>query len=111
MNISTAINHLERAALDAYRHGDTWTMFWEQHGAEVCRAEPHDRQRFVRLVRRLLALLVSGNDDGLHAVGDDDGLPSEIGIAQLEQAGPHDSKADARCLLPMVAFSPAGAVE
>jgi len=47
--------HLERLALGAHQAGATWTMSWERHGAEVCRAEPRDRQRLTRLVRRLVA--------------------------------------------------------
>jgi predicted GNAT family acetyltransferase len=37
----STIKTLETAAIDAHARGDTWGMFWEQHGAEVCRAEPH----------------------------------------------------------------------
>ena len=60
---------LERAAQDAHRRGATWGAFWDQHGAEVCAAEPHDRRKFQCLIRRLLALLVSGNEDGAEPAG------------------------------------------
>ena len=66
---TTNVQALERAAIDAHARGIGWSDFWEQHGVEVCAAEPQDRQRFARLVRRLLALLTSGNDNGMHAAG------------------------------------------
>lgn len=60
----TTTRTLERHAIDCHRRGDTWATFWTQHGAAVCQAEPHDRAKFGRLVRRLLSLLTSGNCDG-----------------------------------------------
>lgn len=95
-----ASRHLERLALACHRRGDTWSQFWEAHGAEVCRAEPHNRARFQRLIRKLLALVVSGDDcgmDGLDALDADD--------AQAEQPGPHDTETAATLQLvfqPMV---------
>jgi hypothetical protein len=59
-----AERHLERAALDCHRRGDTWTDFWAEHGTTICNAEPHSRQRFQRLIRRLLGLVVSGDTNG-----------------------------------------------
>jgi hypothetical protein len=59
-----AIRTLERHAVRSHRRGIGWSQFWTEHGAEVCRAEPHDRRKFGRLVRRLLSLLISGNCDG-----------------------------------------------
>jgi len=59
----TTIRHLERAALAAHRAGQRWNDFWAEHGAAVCRTEPQSRQRFGRLVRRLLALVTTGRDE------------------------------------------------
>jgi hypothetical protein len=59
------VRDLERHALDAHCRGDTWGTFWTEHGAAVCRAEPNDRDHFARLVRRLLALVTSGDTDGM----------------------------------------------
>ena len=59
-----AIRTLERHARACHARGIGWNDFWEQHGAEVCQAEPHNRQRFGRLVRRLLSLVTSGDCDG-----------------------------------------------
>lgn len=59
-----AERHLERAAIAAHHAGHTWDDFWEVHGADVCRAEPYSRQRFQRLIRRLLGLVVSGDTNG-----------------------------------------------
>ena len=89
------VTQLERTAIDAHQAGMTWGQFWDQHGAAICAAEPHDRQRFTRLVRRLLALLTSGNLDGAQAVGDDNAIPGELD----DQPGPDATKA-ARCLWP-----------
>lgn len=63
-----AERQLETAALDGHRRGLSWGDFWTDHGAEVCAAEPHDRRKFHKLVRRLLALVASGNTDGRHPV-------------------------------------------
>jgi hypothetical protein len=68
----------ESAAVAAHRAGLSWSQFWTEHGAAVAQAEPHSRQRFGRLVRRLLALLVSGDTDGMTAVGDDGKIAWEI---------------------------------
>jgi hypothetical protein len=62
------IKQLERAALDAHRRGDTWASFWQEHATTICNAEPHSRQRFQRLVRRLLGLVTSGDTAGQHPV-------------------------------------------
>ena len=62
------IKHLERAALDAHRHGIGWTDFWQRHGVAVREAEPFNRQRYHRLVRHLLHLLASGEASGEHPV-------------------------------------------
>ena len=70
------IKQLERSAIRAHARGVGWNDFWQEHGAKVCRAEPHDRQRFGRLVRRLLALLTSGNLDGMEPAGD--AMPWEV---------------------------------
>jgi hypothetical protein len=66
----TTTQHLERLALAAHAAGKTWAEFWQQHGADVAAAEPWDRRRYHRLVRRLLALVVSGDTDGQEPVGD-----------------------------------------
>jgi len=56
---------LELLAADCHRVGSTWAEFWREHGDRVRRAEPYDARRFHRLVRRLLALVASGDTDGL----------------------------------------------
>jgi hypothetical protein len=53
------IKQLERAAQDAHRRGLLWGDFWTEHGAAVCAAEPNDRAKFQRLIRRLLGLVVA----------------------------------------------------
>jgi hypothetical protein len=93
--MSKATQTLERAALDAHRRGLSWGEFWDEHGRDVCRAEPHDRRKFNRLVCRLLALLVSGNEDGAES-----GEPWILD-AQPNQPSPHDSISYARCQLPL----------
>jgi hypothetical protein len=75
--MSTTVRKLETAAVAAYAAGDAWTTFWEHHGAAVCRAEPHDRHRFARLVRRLLALVTSGDSIGMEPGADQTHVPAE----------------------------------
>jgi hypothetical protein len=65
-----SVKQLESAALAAHRAGDTWAMFWQEHGTDVAAAEPHDRQRYHRLRQRLLALVVAGDTDGQEPPGD-----------------------------------------
>ena len=70
--MTKAIENLERAALDAHGKNRTWDTFWARHGADVRQAEPWDRQRFRRLVSRLLHLLTTGDPAGQFGVGDPD---------------------------------------
>ena len=55
---------LEQAAIAAHEAGMTWPEFWEVHRHTVGKIEPHDRQRFHRLVARLTALVAAGDLDG-----------------------------------------------
>jgi hypothetical protein len=89
---------LERDAIRAHARGDTWATFWTEHGAAVCAAEPHSRERFQRLVRRLLSLITSGDTDGMEPAGE----PWLLG-EQQEPVNPSDTSTQARCLWPMVA--------
>ena len=66
---SKAIATLERAAIEAHRHGQTWEEFWRNHAAKVREAEPRDRARFHDLVKRLLHLVCAGEPAGRSNVG------------------------------------------
>jgi hypothetical protein len=85
----TKIGTLERAAIRAHRRGSCWAEFWEAYGHQVRAAEPFDRGKYHRLVRRLMALLVAGNEDGAEPAGDalepwereDTAKPSDVGTA------------------------------
>jgi hypothetical protein len=59
---------LERHAIAAHARGERWATFWQAHGEQVRQCEPYNRQRYHRLVRRLLALLTSGDTDGQQPV-------------------------------------------
>jgi hypothetical protein len=93
-----AIRPLERAAVDCHRAGTGWTNFWAEHGAAVCQAEPHNRQRFGRLVRRLLALVVAGDVDGMEPPGAV--MPWDVDD-QAQPVAISDTDTRARCLWPM----------
>jgi hypothetical protein len=88
---------LELLAIDCHRMGSTWDLFWREHGERVRQAEPYDRGRYRRLVNRLLSLVVSGDTAGQQAISDDDAMSWELD----DQPSPHDSKTQARCLLPL----------
>jgi len=93
------IQTLEHHAIDAHRAGKTWTQFWERHGREVCRAEPVNRQRFRKLVDRLLSLVTSGDTSGLNTLEspwDADDVPLVNVVS--------DTRTQARCLLPLLAI-------
>ena len=91
-----AQQHLERAAIDAYRAGQAWADFWQEWGARLLQAEPYDRGRFRRLVNRLLALVTSGDTDGMEPAGE----PWLLDDVQAVPA-PADVGTAARCLWPM----------
>ena len=74
MNVKT----LENAAVRAHARGVRWNDFWESHADAIKAAVPYDRGKFQRLVNRLLCLLLSGDSDGMTAVGDDDRMPWEV---------------------------------
>ena len=89
---------LEAAALAAHRAGQTWGAFYAKHRHAMQQAEPVDRGRYHRLLRRLLALLVSGDDEVLPV---DDGEPGwECDDAPVVD----DSTTAAKCLLPLRAL-------
>jgi hypothetical protein len=93
--VSKEIGNLEAVAQAAHYRGMSWAEFWQQHGADVAAAEPHDRQRFHRLRQRLLGLLVSGDLDGQEPAGgtmpwEADDAPADPVISDTETA--------ARCL-------------
>ncbi len=68
------MNSLERLAIDAHHRGETWDEWWAQYGAQVKQAEPYNRLKLRRLVRRLSYLLTCGNTDGQFPPGDEDGI-------------------------------------
>jgi hypothetical protein len=82
---------LERAALAAHTAGHPWATFWQHHGDEVAAAEPFDRQKYRRLVDRLLGLVVAGDVDG--AEPPDAQAPWEI---DNKNAKPADTGTQAR---------------
>lgn len=84
---------LECHAVDAHRLNWTWDRFWQAHGDATRGAEPWNRQRYRRLVNRLLSLVVSGDTGGMEPAGN--GLePWEAD----DQAKPHDTITHARLL-------------
>ena len=60
----TTIRQLETAALDAHRRGDTWTAFWNRHGADVAAVASSGVMAHDQFVSHLLALVVSGDVAG-----------------------------------------------
>ena len=60
---------LEHEAVVAYRRGVSWTTWWPSVASDVAQAEPHDPARYGALVGRLLALVTSGDLNGLYPVG------------------------------------------
>ena len=52
------VKQLEREAARAGRAGMTWSTWWERHGDHVRALEPFHRERFHRLHRRLLVVLM-----------------------------------------------------
>lgn len=91
-----AIETLEHEAIQAHARGDTWRQFHANHGPAILKVEPCDHRRHHRMLRRLMALVVSGDCDGLDPIGD----AIQPWEQDAEQQSPHDTQTQARCLLP-----------
>jgi hypothetical protein len=91
------MNAIKAQALEAHHRGETWAAFWQQHADTIRKAEPWNRQRFKRLVDRLLHLLTTGEPSGQEppAIAE----PWERDDAQA-QAPISDTTTAARCLWP-----------
>jgi hypothetical protein len=76
--MSRAIQALERAALNAHARGRSWATFWPAVAEQVRQAEPWNRRRYGRLVRRLLYLLTGGEEGGYEPVGQGGTMPWEL---------------------------------
>jgi hypothetical protein len=63
--------HLEELALDAFNDRIGWVAFWRANAETIRKAEPHDIRRYRRLTDTLMAIVISGNADGHHPIGDD----------------------------------------
>ncbi len=72
------MSDLEQLALDGHAKGETWEKFFASHGDAMREKVPWDRKRYHRLYRKLMHLLLCGDNDGQHAVGDDDAMPWEV---------------------------------
>lgn len=74
------LSKLENLAIKAHQEGTTWNTFWCQHSKQVEQAEPWDRAAYHKLVNRLLALLTSGDTDGMVPVpnGWNEPMPWEL---------------------------------
>lgn len=73
---------LERFAVHAFEHGESWNTFWDKHAAAIKAAEPYDAGRYRRLYQRLLHLLTCGDTNGMMPVADDDATPWEADDAE-----------------------------
>jgi hypothetical protein len=81
--MKTIIKQLESAALEAHRAGTTWSTWWPTIAAELVQLELLDDRAYSRLVRRLLAIVASGDTDGMQPVGqwiDDDQGDDQAGL-------------------------------
>ena len=95
----TTHEQLEHLAIDAHARGAGWTAWWPTVAEQVRQAEPYDRGRYRRLVVRLLSLLVSGDVNGMMAIGDDDVMPwviDDVVTPMTDDAKPADVGTAAR---------------
>ena len=65
---------LRQAALEAHRHGVAWPDFWRTAAVDVHHLEELNLEQNQRLHDELLSLVLSGDTDGLYAVGDGDAM-------------------------------------
>jgi len=91
----STIRKLEQAAIDAHWRGMRWGEFWPTVADLVEKAEPFDRERYHRLVDRLLHLLLCGDLDGQEPPGQPV-LPRD-----WDDERPRETCTRARCLLPL----------
>ncbi|MGA2063171.1 MAG: hypothetical protein ABSG67_22085 [Thermoguttaceae bacterium] len=62
--MNQSIQDLERRAVDAHARGERWETFWQRHADAIRNAEPFNRDRYRRLIGRLLHLLTTGEPGG-----------------------------------------------
>ena len=91
------MKQLERLALEAHTCNQSWNDFWPTVANRVRQAEPWNRSKFRRLYERLLALVVSGDCDGMLPIGIGDVVPWEA-----DDAMPVDVAATLARLQPFV---------
>jgi hypothetical protein len=91
-------NTLEHAAIKAFNAGGTWSDFWAEHGEAIKAAEPWSRERFGQLYRRLMHLVLCGDDSGMVNMADDEPMPWERDDTQSK---PDDTHTQARLLTPL----------
>jgi hypothetical protein len=89
------IKTLEKAAIKAFRSGQSWDAYWQQHGADVRQIEPYNTRNFGRLYRRLMHMVLCGDTDGMTPIDDGATMPW---IADDEVNKPDDCRTNARCL-------------
>ena len=65
------IRALEEAALVAHGSGVPWRTFHRQHNIEINSVEPFDPHRHHELLVKLMALVVSGDTEGMEPAGED----------------------------------------
>ena len=85
--MSDKIKQLEKLAIEAHRTGQGWQDFTTQHSEAIKTAEPVNISRYRRLRANLVALVVSGDRDGMFAAGDDDAIYPWEAAEQYPPAG------------------------
>lgn len=87
------IQTLERAASAAFDAGIGWNDFWDKHAAAIKAVYPYNRERFRRLVNRLLSLVASGDTDGMMPLDVDDTCPWVADDSESVQPAPVGTQA------------------
>ena len=75
---------LETLALQAHRAGLNWPAFWTSVSADVRRLQARCPDSYRPLAHRLIALVVSGDEDGIEAAPAFDlleGVAEHVGVS------------------------------
>ena len=67
--MNMTIKQLESAAIEAHQAGTTWFAFWPTIAAELLQLDRGDDRPYANLVRRLVAIVASGDTDGMQPIG------------------------------------------
>ncbi len=97
---------LEHRAIEAHHAGVAWHEYWESHVDLIRESEPDDEQAFDRLVKRLMHLLITGDESGQFPPADPDEIKSWNRDGAAEQPNETTTRARLQTAFPLAVEAP-----